>query len=252
MCRGTSESAEAWLGGACEGRLEEIAKESIQTRCWFARLDGHAVFAKWYPTAVLDTWGAVESKIAGSNLHSAIIPLMNRIRCGDGDIFLYPRIDGENLGDREAFRRFGRLPTWDRAKAVLATCGALASVCEAGFTVVDWYLGNMLYDHIAKRVWLFDWELCAPGASLILQAEQNFGSSKLMAPEEFVEGSRIDERTLVFNLGRFALLILPELTEVLGDTLAQATHPRPNSRTESVRALRAGLEERLAAAGFSG
>ena len=43
-----------------------------------------------------------------------------------------------------------------------------------------------------------------------------------MAPEEFVRGSRLDPRTLVFNLGHYTLLPLPELADLFAPVLARA------------------------------
>lgn len=106
----------------------------------------------------------------------------------------------------------------------------------------------MIYDFDEHRLWLFDWELCRPEEFFILTMDSNYGSSRLMAPEEFVRGRRIDQRSLVFNLGRYALLTLPELADQVADVLAKATHPAWSRRYPSVAAfvgeLSAALEGR--------
>ncbi|AIE84620.1 hypothetical protein [Fimbriimonas ginsengisoli] len=235
-------SAEEWLRGASEGELEEVEKTTHDTRAWFATIDGVRVFAKWYPSALRDTWSGVERSIAGQALHPSIVPLERVVKCAGGDLFLYPRVDGENLGQPEAKHRFSKLPTQERLTAVLAVCGALAAVCEAGFAVVDWYEGNMIYDFERRRIWLFDWELSLPGGSFVLEMDSNYGSSRLQAPEEFVRGSVIDQVTLVFNLGRFALLNLPELADELAPVLAKATYPAKSGRFQTVAELARALQ----------
>jgi hypothetical protein len=80
----------------------------------------------------------------------------------------------------------------------------------------------------------------------VLQAERNPGSTRSMAPEELVRGSRIDEITNVFVLGRIALILLgdhagtpaswpgpPDALEVL----LRATSPERSVRHGSVEAL---------------
>lgn len=138
-------------------------------------------------------------------------------------------------------KRFAALPVEERLSVVLDVCGALAAIADAGITVVDWYEGNTIYDFEAKRAWLFDWELCRRGSSFVLQMDSNYGSSRLMAPEEFVRGSIIDERTLVFNLGRFALLNLPDLADDLAPVLARATYPAKSERYITSRDFLAAL-----------
>lgn len=66
-----------------------------------------------------------------------------------------------------------------------------------------------------------------------------------MAPEEFVRGSRIDQQTLVFNLGRYALLTLPELADALAGVLARATYPARAGRYSAVRDYIAALHRAL-------
>jgi len=75
--------------------------------------------------------------------------------------------------------------------------------------------------------------------------DSNYGSSRLMAPEEFLRGSWLDQRTLVFNLGRYALLALPELAEPLAPILARATYPARAERYASLREFTRALATAL-------
>jgi serine/threonine-protein kinase len=234
-----------WLTEHCDGPLEEIAKHTQTTRAWFARIDRLDVFIKWYPSELQSSWARIESEISGSNLHPAIVPMRRAVKCSDGVLLIFDWVSGESLVHGEARNRFASLPVVERAQAVQRVSGALAAICDAGFMIVDWYDGNMIYDFQAHQIWLFDWELCRDGGSFVLEMDSNYGSSKLMAPEEFVRGSTLDQSTIVFNLGRYALLTLPELAIPLAPILAQATYPAPSGRYQAVRELAAALKDAL-------
>jgi len=214
---------------------QPITKDSAETSAWFATLSGRDFFLKFYPHELAEPRAATEIAIAGANLHPAIVPLHQIVQCREGTLLLYDRVRGENLGPMENRRRFQALPLAERLMAVATILAALTAICDAEFMIVDWYEGNMIYDFSQRRIWLFDWDLCRKGNSFTLEMDSNYGSSRLMAPEEFIRGSRLDQRTLVFNLGRYALLTLPELAETLAPILARATYPAPAGRYQSLR-----------------
>lgn len=220
--------------------LIPLIKEGTDTQAWFATAPGQELFLKLYPAA-FRAQAETEAAIAGENLHSAIVPLRQKVSCREGTLLLYNRVPGENLGPMAARSRFQRLPLSERIAAVRAVLECLAAVSDAGFVAVDWYEGNMLYDFAGKQLWLFDWELCRGGTGFTLEMDANYGSSRLMAPEEFVRGSWLDQQTTVFNLGRYALLTLPELAERLALVLAQATYPARSQRHASVHELTEAL-----------
>ncbi len=223
-------SLKNWFAAQNVLNLEPIAKATANTLAWFGSVAGRESFLKFYSKPLDASWGAVEIAIAGGNLHNAIVPLREIVPCSDGTLLLYDRVSGENLGAMNVRARFQKLPIAERIAAVLAVSEALSSIVDFGYMIVDWYEGNMIYDFAAKRIHLFDWELCRPGDSFVLEMDSNYGSSRLMAPEEFVRGSWLDQRTLVFNLGRYALITLPELAEPLAPLFARATYPARSER----------------------
>jgi serine/threonine-protein kinase len=234
------ESADDILRELAGSTLRPVEKTNLDSRAWLARIDGRDVFLKFYAAAHTDDPRVdAEVSIAGGNLHPSVVPLWRVIGCADGTLLVYDCVDGENLGDSDTRKRFHRLPLAERRGVVRVVVESLAAVCDAGFTVVDWYWGNMLYDFDRRRIWLFDWELCRRGDGFILEMDENYGTSRLMAPEEFRRGSRLDQRTLVFNLGRYALLTLPELAEceAAAPVLARATYPSRGGRYDTVRAF---------------
>ncbi|MDR3688126.1 MAG: hypothetical protein P4L46_02020 [Fimbriimonas sp.] len=235
----------AWLAAAYGEKCEELGKESPETRAWIGEGDGQRTFLKWYPTELCEGRGEIERSISGTFLHPAIVPLRRLVHCTDGDLHVYDFVEGLNLAGQSARRQFALRPVAERISVVQNVMEALGAICEAGFTVVDWHEGNMHYDFNAKKIWLFDWDLCRRGPSFTLEMESNYGTSRLMAPEELVRGSSIDQMTLVFNLGRFAMIYLPELAEDLADILAKATHPSRKRRFETARALADALRDSL-------
>lgn len=240
-----TDTGQGWLFANSSLAPKIVEKSSPETRAWFATFDGEDVFVKWYPSSLLASWGAAEIGISGGNLHPAIVPLQRVVSCTDGALLIYPRIHGQNLGDQEVRKSFGRLPTKERVRAVVTVSEALEKVADAGYMVVDWYEGNMHYDFDRREIHLFDWELCRTGGSFILEMESNYGSSRLMAPEEFVQGSRLDQLTLVFNLGRYALLSLPDLADKLAAVISRATYPSRSGRYERVQEYLEALKEAI-------
>jgi hypothetical protein len=103
-----------------------------------------------------------------------------------------------------------------------------------------------MYDAAAERVALVDLGMYRPGP-YILQADRQHGSRRFMAPEEFVRGSVIDERTTVFTLGRTARVLLGEpgqwrASGALESVTAQARPPtRATGSPASPTSPRRGL-----------
>ena len=236
-----------WFAFQTVQNLEPIAKATGDTSAWFGTVEGRETFFKFFPKRLASPRAAIEIAIAGRNLHSAIVPLRQEVSCTDGVLLIYDRVSGESLDAMEARRRFQRLPLTKRRSAVATIFDALAAIADAGFMIVDWYEGNMIYDFHRNAIWLFDWELCREGDGFALEMDSNYGSSRLMAPEEFLRGSQLDQRTLVFNLGRYALLTLPELAEPLAPILARATYPSRAKRYATIREFSSAFQAALAA-----
>lgn len=226
-----------WLDAGHAAEVRPVVKDATDTLAWMATVESKEAFLKFFPELLDETRVATEMAIAGANLHSSIVPLRQTIPLANGVLLIYDRVSGENLGSMDVRKRFQFLPLAERIQAVRAIFGALTAIYEAGFMIVDWYEGNQIYDFERRQMWLFDWELCRRGAGFTLEMDNNYGSSRLMAPEEYLRGSFLDERTLVFNLGRYALMTLPELAEPLACILSRATHPSRAARFATLREL---------------
>ena len=155
--------------------------------------------------------------------HEGLLAPVRRLVAPDGSLALvYPWFAGENLYDYTRYDahgrqhdpssphlRFRRMPRARVLDALGVIYDAHVALERAGWVAVDMYDGCVLYDfgrHILK---LIDFDECRPGP-FALDAERLPGSRRFMAPEEFVKGSRIDARTNVFMLARFAQVFLAD------------------------------------------
>jgi serine/threonine-protein kinase len=97
--------------------------------------------------------------------------------------------------------RFHSLPREHVVDALTDILDAHVAVAAAGMVAVDLYDGCLLYDFVGHRMRLIDLDEYRPGP-FVVERERVPGSSRYMAPEEFVHGEVIDERSMVFTLGR--------------------------------------------------
>lgn len=198
---------------------------------------------------------AAASLTRAAALHAAVRhPAIVRpaaVRDGtDGPTLIYPWCDGSVLNaaaaqgsDRSALERFRVLPVSEIERALGTILDAHRAVAAAGWVSVDLYDGCFLYDFEAGRMWLIDLDEYRPGA-FTLDSERLPGSRAYMAPEEFVRGSTIDERTMVFTLGRALHHLLDSAAGWRGTdrqraVVARATDPAPSRRHPTVDALTA-------------
>ncbi|MFE9803002.1 serine/threonine protein kinase [Streptomyces goshikiensis] len=188
--------------------------------------------------------------------HSAIVPLVHSFTTDESLALVYPWVSGEVLyhptrsrhGGRATpgspMARFRALPITRIEAALESVLSAHLAIEQAGLVAVDLYDGCMLYDFSEHRMALCDLDEYRPGP-FTLEADRLPGSSRYMAPEEFVRGSLIDIRTTVFNLGRALRLLLDagdEETQWRGTpaqltVIAKATASEPEKRLPSVNAL---------------
>lgn len=151
--------------------------------------------------------------------HPALPRLHRVIESPDGPALVYDWVDGELLyapgAAREdpdsAYQRFRRLPV-ERVLAALDTVVEVHDLLGRGGEVAgDFYDGCLLYDFATHRLSIVDLDNYRPGPYRNTMGRM-FGSSRFMAPEEYVEGAVIDQRTSVFTLGRTVLLLLGDGT----------------------------------------
>jgi hypothetical protein len=140
--------------------------------------------------------------------HPAIVRPAGMVHGPTGPTLVYPWRDGSVLNhatvhgaDRSGLTRFQHLPVSQIEAALDVILDAHLAVSAAGLVAVDLYDGCFLYDFVASRMWLIDLDEYRPGP-FVVDADRLPGSRRYMAPEEFVRGAVIDERTTVHALGR--------------------------------------------------
>ncbi|MEU7607362.1 serine/threonine-protein kinase [Streptomyces sp. NPDC041003] len=206
------------------------------------------------PTGICSLRRAISVHQAVS--HPAIVPLVHSFTTDEGLALVYPWVSGEVLyhptrsrhGGRATpgspMARFRALPIIRIQAALESVLSAHLAVERAGLVAVDLYDGCLLYDFDGHRMALCDLDEYRPGP-FTLQADRLPGSTRYMAPEEFLRGSVIDIRTTVFNLGRTLRLLLDagdDETQWRGTpaqltVLEQATALERRERFPSVRSL---------------
>ncbi len=173
------------------------------------------------------TDAARESLRRAEALHEAIrsptLPrLLNVFSTPEGPAHVYEWVPGEILydyvtmdGERGradpslAHARFRKLPAVLILDALSVIYDLHVQIAGAGFVAVDFYDGCILYDFGKHRTWVCDLDEYRPGP-FTLDGPRLPGSRRFMAPEEFVRGSTIDQRTNVFTLGRTAAVLLSD------------------------------------------
>ncbi|MEV0004507.1 serine/threonine protein kinase [Micromonospora sp. NPDC050980] len=177
------------------------------------------------------------SLVRAAQLHAAVkhpaIVRPERVLSGpDGLTLVYPWRYGRVLNqatvdgtDRTALAKFQRLAIPDVEAALEAILDAHRTVAAAGFVAVDLYDGCFLYDFSARQMQLIDLDEYRPGP-FILDADRLPGSRRYMAPEEFVRGAVIDQRTTVYALGRTLHHLLDSPTGWRGTAAQRAVADR--------------------------
>lgn len=184
--------------------------------------------------------------------HAAIVQPIESGRVSGHLQVAYPWIDGVVLNhatlegsDRSGLHRFNGLVTAERLAALDRILDAHVAVAEAGFVSVDLYDGCFLYDFVARAMHLIDLDEYRRGP-FVSDEERLPGSTRYMAPEEFVRGAVIDERTTVFHLGRtIGELVGPTLTTAQSSIVRTATLEPPDDRFSRVIELVGAWEDAM-------
>ena len=170
--------------------------------------------------------------------HSALVAPVQVLEGDAGPIVVSPWVRGERLRHNPLVRE---LSLATRLETVEIVMEVHALVNGAGFVSIDFYDGNLLYD---DRVHVIDVDEYRR-APYVLDADRTPGSTRFMAPEEFVRGAMLDARTTVFQLGRAAAVLVGDVPDALVPVVDRATDPDPDTRYDDARALLHAWRERL-------
>jgi len=146
------------------------------------------------------------------SLRSPLLPeLLNVVESPCGPLLVYEWVEGELLRGTGARNRFRQLPVERSVRALDGLFELHQRLAAAGRIAVDFYDGCLIYDFARDRLHGIDLDHYTPGP-IINTMGRMFGSSRFMAPEEFELGRTIDERTMVYNMGRAAFVLLSDGT----------------------------------------
>ena len=183
----------------------------------------------------------------GAVRHPAIVPLLGHFRAAGLPVVVMPWTEGEVLyhpaepsRGATARTRFLELPRDARLEAARTIVDAHVAVAAGGFVAVDLYDGCFLYDFERSAMRLVDLDEYRRGP-FVVQADRLPGSTRYMAPEEWVRGARIDERTTVFALGRTLQQLVPDAPDAIASVAGRATAADPSRRWPSVSDLAGAL-----------
>jgi serine/threonine-protein kinase len=186
------------------------------------------------------------ARIARIISHAALAPLHTVVESPHGPMLVYAWGSGELLGVPRArrddpacaFQRFRALPVPQILAALDVVFGVHERLAQLGYVAVDFYDGALLYDFASGRITVVDIDHYHPGP-FRNEVGRLFGSTRFMAPEEFVLGAVIDERTNVFTMGRTVRVFVDDirLTPHLLDVAARACAVEPAARFPSMAAF---------------
>lgn len=97
--------------------------------------------------------------------------------------------------------KFINLSVSKKLKATEVLFSFLQNVNRKGYVAVDFYDGSLMYDFIADVITICDIDFFRKAPVINDKGIEWFGTKRLKAPEEYIEGSVIDEQTNIFTLG---------------------------------------------------
>lgn len=151
--------------------------------------------------------------------HDNLIQIMDQGHVGAGYMLLFKWQAGESLHDmtipkgekysnpKSPNYRFDRLPMEEHMACLDRIYDFHRQVSQAGYVAVDFYDGSLMYDFQTCKLTICDVDVYRKGPSTNDMGRM-WGSSRLMAPEEFALGAPIDEITNVYLMGALAFEFL--------------------------------------------
>lgn len=146
--------------------------------------------------------------------HPNLIELVKHYSFSDIYIAIFKWADGDCLFDYWNFekyhenpqivppvKRFKQLPLEKRIKSVEVLFSFLSAVSKSNYVAVDFYDGSILYDFSTEITTICDIDFFREKPTINDMGENFWGTKRLKAPEEYVDGAVIDEATNVYTLG---------------------------------------------------
>ena len=195
--------------------------------CFGVETKGHKLFLKYAGAKTMDFKGDTLDAI--NRLKSAIqsyIDLKHQVLTEYKDSFETPNgfaaifewFDGENMhphwiyrppakyeNPNSPFYKFKRLPLKTRLDALDKIYSFHVHVEQKGYQAVDFYDGSLLYNFERNVLRICDIDFYAKKPYI---NKMCWGSKRFNAPEEYIKGATLDERTNVYNMGATAFSLI--------------------------------------------
>ncbi|MDF2541678.1 MAG: hypothetical protein K0S47_1396 [Herbinix sp.] len=150
--------------------------------------------------------------------HANLIHLMEHFEEEDLYVAVFHWAEGDCLFDywnfetyaknsliKSPFQRYKQLALDLRIKSIHTIFEFLIHMEEKGYVAIDFYDGSILYDFTDNRTTICDIDFFRKKPTYNDMGDKFWGTKRLKAPEEYVLGAIIDERTNVFTLGALIL-----------------------------------------------
>lgn len=146
--------------------------------------------------------------------HPNLIKIIEEYDYNQFYVVVFEWADGECLFDHwnfETYQRnitmksprekFRELPVSKKLKAIEVLFSFLQNVNRKGYVAVDFYDGSIMYDFLTDAITICDIDFFQKAPVINDKGIEWFGTKRLKAPEEYIEGSVIHEQTNIFTLG---------------------------------------------------
>ena len=160
-----------------------------------------------------------------NSLQSRLIPKnWELIELSNGQIMMSDWVPGQVLNspaeDRQdvqsTYQRFMRLPLAKRLRVFDDILQLFVEIERMNIIIEDFYDGCVIYDFNTDTAAVCDLDHMHVG-EYRLNRNRQFGSSRFMAPEEFIKGSLINRRMNVFTMGATGFVLLNDNKRAVQD-----------------------------------
>lgn len=158
--------------------------------------------------------------------HPCLIHLLEAYAYEDMYVAVFDYAEGECLFDHWHFdyykahpevltpmQKFFALQEEKKLKAVEVLFSFLMHCARLGYVAVDFYDSSILYDFVHDKVTLCDIDLFQKGPVVNETGVNYWGTRRFKAPEEYVKGAVIDERTNEFTLAAMLFSFFSTITK---------------------------------------
>lgn len=209
--------------------FEVFDQQTSGNICFGVTKDNNRYFIKYAGASTLNFTGNISDavkflkksvQIYKDIRHPNLVRLIDYTEIGAGYMLIYEWSEGESLHSHMKYSkeekytnpespnyRFNRLSLDKKMQCLKTIFDLHLEIANKGYIAVDFYDGSLMYDFVNNKLMICDIDMYQKGSFVNIMGRM-WGSSRLMAPEEFQKGEIIDEVTNIYLLGAMAFEIL--------------------------------------------